>query len=41
MTVTERFLDYVAYDTQSDGKSNTVPSRDVWQERKGKSCARL
>ena len=28
MTVTERFLDYVAYDTQSDGKSNTVPSSE-------------
>ena len=26
--VTERFLDYVAYDTQSDGKSNTVPSSE-------------
>lgn len=28
MKVTERFLDYVAYDTQSDGKSNTVPSSE-------------
>lgn len=28
MKVTERFLDYVAYDTQSDGKSNTVPSTE-------------
>ena len=28
MTVTERFLDYVAYDTQSDGKPNTVPSSE-------------
>ena len=28
MKVTERFLDYVADDTQSDGKSNTVPSSE-------------